>query len=44
MPFPPQRLVYLHNVPDKNQTPEELKQNQEKEIESVLNYGERVLT
>jgi len=43
MPFP-QRLVYLHKVPDKNRTPEELKQNQEKEIESVLNYGERVLT
>ncbi len=43
MPLP-QRVVYLHNVPDKNQTPEELKQNQEKEIESVLNYGERVLT
>lgn len=43
MPFP-QRLVYLHKVPDKNQTPEDLKQNQEKEIESILNYGERVLT
>src|SRR5665647_444949 len=37
MPLP-QRVVYLHNVPEKNQTPEELKQNQEKEIESVLNY------
>jgi small-conductance mechanosensitive channel len=43
MPLP-QRVVYLHNVPEKNQTPEELKQNQEKEIESVLNYGERVFT
>ena len=43
MPFP-QHVVYLHNVPEKNQIPEELKQNQEKEIESVLDYGERVLT
>ncbi len=43
IPFP-QRVVYLHNVPEKNQIPEELKQDQEKEIESVLNYGERVLT
>ena len=43
IPFP-QQVVYLHNVPEKNQIPEELKQNQEKEIESVLNYGERVLT
>jgi small-conductance mechanosensitive channel len=43
IPFP-QQVVYLHNVPEKNQIPEELKQNQEKEIESVLDYGERVLT
>jgi hypothetical protein len=37
-------VVYLHTVNEKNQTPGELKQNQEKEIESVLNYGERILT
>jgi hypothetical protein len=37
-------VVYLHTVNEKNQTPEELKQNPEKEIESVLNYGERILT
>jgi len=43
IPFP-QRVVYLHNVPEKNKIPEELKQDKEKEIESVLNYGERVLT
>ena len=42
IPFP-QRVVYLHNVPEKNRIPEELKQDQEKEIESVLNYEERVL-
>jgi small-conductance mechanosensitive channel len=42
-PFP-QQVVYLHTVNEKNQTPGELKQNQEKEIESVLNYGERILT
>jgi len=40
----PQRVVYLHNVPEKNQVPEELKLDQEKEIESVLNYEERVLS
>jgi small-conductance mechanosensitive channel len=43
IPFP-QRVVYLHNVPEKNQVPEELKQDQEKEIVSVLNYEERVLS
>jgi small-conductance mechanosensitive channel len=43
MPFP-QRLVYLHNVPEKNKILEEIKQNQEKEIESVIDYGERVFT
>jgi small-conductance mechanosensitive channel len=42
IPFP-QRVVYLHNVPDKNQIREDLKPYQEKEIESVLNYEERVL-
>jgi small-conductance mechanosensitive channel len=40
----PQHVVHLHNVPEKNQIPEELKQNQVKEIESVLDYGERILT
>jgi small-conductance mechanosensitive channel len=43
IPFP-RHVVYLHNVPEKNQIPEELKHNGEKEIESVLNYEERVLT
>jgi small-conductance mechanosensitive channel len=42
IPFP-QRVVYLHNVPEKNQIREDLKPYQEKEIESVLNYEERVL-
>lgn len=39
----PQHVVYLHNVHEKNQIPEELKPYQEREIESVLNYEERVL-
>lgn len=39
----PQRMIYFHNVTEKNKIPEEPKQNQEKEIDSVLNYGERVL-
>jgi small-conductance mechanosensitive channel len=43
IPFP-QRVVYLHNVPEKNRVPEELKRDQGKEIESVLNYEERVLS
>lgn len=43
IPFP-QHVVYLHNVPEKNQITEELKQNKEKEIEGILNYEERVLT
>ena len=43
IPFP-QRVVYLHNVPEKNRVPEELKLDQGKEIESVLNYEERVLS
>ena len=43
IPFP-HHVVYLRNVTEENQTHEELKQNQEKEIESVLNYGERNLT
>ncbi len=32
----PQRMVYLHNVTEKNKIPEEPKQNKEKEIDSVL--------
>jgi hypothetical protein len=36
-------MVYLHNVTEKNKIPEEPKQNTEKEIDSVLDYGERVL-
>lgn len=43
IPFP-QHVVYLHNIPEKNQIPAELKPDKEKEIESVLNYEERVLT
>jgi small-conductance mechanosensitive channel len=43
IPFP-QHVVYLHNIPVENQIQEELNQNKEKEIESVLNYEERVLT
>ena len=43
IPFP-QHVVYLHNVPEKNRIPEGPKQNQEKEIETVLNYEERVLS
>jgi small-conductance mechanosensitive channel len=39
----PQRMVYLHNVTEKNEIPEEPKQSQEKEIDTVVNYGERVL-
>ncbi|MDR7666257.1 mechanosensitive ion channel family protein [Methanosarcina sp. Z-7115] len=39
----PQRMIYFRNVTEKNKIPEEPKQNQEKEIDSVLNYGERVL-
>jgi small-conductance mechanosensitive channel len=42
IPFP-QHVVYLHNVPEKNKIHEELKPYQEKEIESVLNYEERIL-
>ena len=42
IPFP-QRVVYLHTIPEKNKIPEELKQKQETEIKSVLNYEERVL-
>lgn len=40
----PQHVVYLHNVSKKGQLPEELRLDQEKEIESVLNYRERVLS
>jgi len=43
IPFP-QHVVYLHNIPDKNQIPAELKLDQEKEIESVLNYEDRVFS
>ncbi len=39
----PQRIVHVHNMPEKLQIPEE-KPKQEKEIECVLNYGERVLS
>lgn len=42
IPFP-QHVVYLHNVPEKDKIPEEPKYDQEKEIQSVLNYEERVL-
>jgi small-conductance mechanosensitive channel len=42
IPFP-QQVVYLHNVTEKNQIPEKAKYDQNKEIESVLNYEERVL-
>lgn len=38
----PQRIVHVHKIPEKPQIPEE-KPKQEKEIECVLNYGERVL-
>jgi len=38
----PQRIVHVHNMPEKLQIPEE-KPKQENEIECVLNYGERVL-
>lgn len=38
----PQRLVHLHNVQEKLQIPE--KQTEVKEIESILNYEERVLS
>jgi small-conductance mechanosensitive channel len=42
IPFP-QRMVYLHNISEKKQIPEKSKPKQEEEIESVLNYGERML-
>jgi small-conductance mechanosensitive channel len=42
IPFP-QRMVYLHNISEKKQIPEKSKPKQEEEIESVLNYGERIL-
>lgn len=42
IPFP-QHVVYLHNVSEKYQIPEGPKYDQEKEIESILNYEERVL-
>lgn len=42
IPFP-QHVVYLHNVPEKNRIPEGAQQNKEQEIESILNYEERVL-
>jgi len=38
----PQRIIQLQKVPEKQQIEE--KPTKEKEIESVLNYGERVLT
>lgn len=38
----PQRVVHIHNTPEKQQIPQE-KQIQEKEIESILNSEERVL-
>jgi small-conductance mechanosensitive channel len=38
----PQRIVHVHNMPEKLQIPEE-KPKKENEIECVLNYGERVL-
>ncbi len=40
----PRHVVYLHNVPAENQLPEGLNLNKEKEIESIQNYEERVLT
>ena len=42
IPFP-QRMVYLHNISEKKQIHEKSKPKQEEEIESVLNYGERIL-
>ncbi len=39
----PQRIVHVHNIQEKQQIFEE-KPKQEKEIESVLNYEERVLS
>jgi small-conductance mechanosensitive channel len=39
----PQRMVYLHNITEKNKIPEEQKQNKEKEIDTIMNYEERVL-
>lgn len=43
IPFP-QHVVYLHNIPEKNHFSEGPKYDHEKEIESVLNYEERVLS
>ena len=39
----PQRIVHVHQIPEKLQVLEE-KPKQEREIECVLNYGERVLS
>jgi small-conductance mechanosensitive channel len=42
IPFP-QQDVYLHAVTEKNMIPKDLKQIPDKEIESVANYGERMI-
>ena len=42
IPFP-QQDVYLHTVTEKNKIPNELKQSQDKEIESVANSEERMI-
>jgi small-conductance mechanosensitive channel len=43
IPFP-QQVVYLHNVTEKKQFPEEPVYIQNKDIESVLTHEDRILT